>query len=73
MSDPGHTLMYVYRYRYWDDPLGDPKDSRHYATVPAIRDGLGIPLFDSAILVSSRHVVDGIYRPPSSVDKPSIS
>jgi hypothetical protein len=55
----------VYRYVYWDEATRSHKTSTLYATLPAIRNGLGSPVYEGAIYVDSDHLDGGIYVPPS--------
>jgi len=57
----GQVLVYL--YEYWDSAQSTRKVSDVYATILAIRDGLGLPVYDSGIWVSLEDVQGGIYRP----------
>ena len=67
---PGQIL--VYRYRYWDEDSKGFKNSRVFATMIAIKQGLGLPIFESAIWVPRVEVDGGIYSPssPTSTSTP---
>ena len=53
----------VYRYSSWDEENGAHRTSTAYATIAAIREGLGIPIFETAEWVPLSDVAGGIYRP----------
>lgn len=54
----------VYRYTYWDEASQQRKTSSLYATVEVIRNGLGTPVYTTALEVERRLLRDGgIYVP----------
>ena len=53
----------VYQYCYWDEGQQARIPSDTYATIMAIRDGLGTPLFETAKWVPASDVEGGIYHP----------
>jgi hypothetical protein len=46
MSD-AQDYVVVYRYRYWDEERREMTTSKGEATLPCIKDGLGIPVVES--------------------------
>ena len=60
---------WVYRYVYWDERSASHIESSTYATVVAIRDGLGLPLYDTGRVVPDDEVEGGIYRPRAASSK----
>ena len=60
--------IWVYQYLYWDEPSGSHKRSSRYATMDAIKAGLGQPVLDSACPVSRLDLIDEVfYDPPKEV------
>src|SRR5688572_18637197 len=62
----------VYRYVYWDEATQSHKTSSIYATLPAIRNGLGSPVHEGAMYVDSDDLQGGIYVPPSPTGPPIV-
>ena len=60
----------VYRYKYWDETRKEHVVSSDYATILAIRDGLGLPLFETAAWVDANQLQGGIYRPRGTLPAP---
>jgi hypothetical protein len=54
----------VYLYVYWDEATRSHKTSTVYATLPTIRNGLGLPMYEGAIYVDVEELQGGIYVPP---------
>ena|SRR5258706_9604063 len=65
MDDESVNHTWVYRYFYWDAEGRQEKTSHIYATLEAIRLGLGRHVPDSGIRVSNEDVAGGIYIPPT--------
>ena len=63
-------LLPVYRYLKWDEGRNCHVPSDVYATSEAIRDGLGIVIYESAIWVREADVSGGVFRPASSENAP---
>ena len=57
-----HTIL-VYRYSFWDDRKRVQRVSVRYATLEAIRNGLGIPLQGDSKRVATTEVVGGLWTP----------
>ena len=53
--------VWVYKYRHWDEDLGEQVVSRDMFTMEAIRTGLGTPMFETAMRVREDQV-DGNGR-----------
>lgn len=64
--DPSQIL--VYRYDHWDPNSNTRKTSEVYATIMAIRHGLGMPLFETEMWVSEKDVKGGIYTPNATTE-----
>lgn len=60
----------VYRYQYWDEQTDQPVVSSGYATIMAIRSGLGIPIISSGKWVPIAELKGGIHHPPLRELKP---
>ena len=56
-------LVWVYQYIYWDHTTQQHKTSEKYATMEAIRDGLGVPLHTTGRKVAASEVPNGVYVP----------
>lgn len=56
--------MRVFRYSYWDEGRGIACVAEGFATLEAIRDGLGIPIFSASKLVPKLEVLGGVWYPP---------
>ena len=61
MSDAKEFVVVVYHYRYWDEDQHQMVTSRSAATLPCIKDGLGIPIIESGRKVP-RTAVDNLGR-----------
>ena len=55
----------MYRYTFWDETTHDHQTSTVYATLPAIHNGLGLPLYESVMYVDPEDLQGGIYLPHS--------
>lgn len=55
--------VWVYQYIYWDDAAQQHKTSEKYATLEAIRNGLGVALHTTGRKVAAREVPNGTYVP----------
>ena len=66
----GKTIVraLVYRYTFWDEATHEHRTSTVYATLPAIHNGLGLPIYDSVMYVDPEDLQGGIYL-PDHVDK----
>lgn len=53
--------VWVYQYIYWDDVTQQRKTSEKYATLEAIRNGLGVPLHTTGRKVALAEVPNGMY------------
>lgn len=53
----------VYRYQYWNEKTDQPVVSDGYATIMAIRSGLGIPIISSGKWVPIAELKGGIHHP----------
>ena len=53
----------VYLYTFWDEQTKAMKTSTVYATIPAIHNGLGIPLYEQVLTVDAFDLEGGIYDP----------
>jgi hypothetical protein len=62
-KDKEDSRVWVYRYTYWDDEAGKEKTSHVLATLEAIKMGLGVPVFSSAMKVDPQDVAGGFYMP----------
>jgi hypothetical protein len=60
MSDAMEFVV-VYRYRYWDEDKREMVTSSSEATLPCIKDGLGVPILESGRKVP-RSAVDNLGR-----------
>jgi hypothetical protein len=60
MSDAIEFVV-VYHYRYWDEDKQEMVTSSSAATLPCIKDGLGIPILESGRKVP-RNAVDNLGR-----------
>jgi hypothetical protein len=60
MSDAIEFVV-VYHYRYWDEDKNEMVTSSSEATLPCIKDGLGIPILESGRKVP-RSAVDNLGR-----------
>ena len=56
-------VVWVYRYKYWDEGRRAFGLSVRYATLETIRNGLGIADLSSGQRISASMVVNGIYHP----------
>src|SRR5437762_2753523 len=65
MDNETNNHTWVYRYVYWDTDGRVEKTSHIYATLDAIRLGLGRAVNESAIRVNNEDVAGGIYIPPA--------
>jgi hypothetical protein len=57
------SQIMVYLYTYWDDRARSMRTSTLYATMTMIRDGLGMPVYESGKWVPIEEVQGGIHRP----------
>ena len=55
--------VWVYQYIYWDDVAQQRKTSEKYATLEAIRNGLGVPLHTTGRKVAATEAPNGMYVP----------
>jgi hypothetical protein len=60
MSDAADFVV-VYHYRYWDEDKHQMVTSKSEATLPCIKDGLGIPIIETGRKVP-RSAVDSLGR-----------
>ena len=54
--------VWVYQYKYWHEASRTFKVAEMFATLDAIRNGLGVPVFTNARQVSMSDIVGGIYH-----------
>ena len=64
MTDEQEQVL-VYLYTYWDADSQSQKTSTRYATVEAIRNGLGQSVHASERKVSKAELVDGAFYIPA--------
>jgi hypothetical protein len=58
-TEPG--VVWVYQYVYWDEALRSHRTSTRFATLDAIRCGLGQPVNASAKKVAVCDLIDGAF------------
>lgn len=61
----------VYRYSFWDDHYQIRQVSTGWATLDAIRNGLGVPIFTESKRVPSTEVIGGVWIEKSPPTIPS--
>jgi hypothetical protein len=54
--DSNETVVWVYRYRYWDPKSNEMVTAAREATLEAIKNGLGIPVIESGRKVTFSHL-----------------
>ena len=60
----GEQQVTVYLYTYWDADAQTHRTSTRFATIEAIRDGLGQPVFPSERKTNRVELIDGMFFVP---------
>lgn len=63
-ADRPRTVL-VYLYTYWDDRSKKQEISTRFATLEAIRNGLGLPVLENARKVDPERLIDGAFYIPA--------
>lgn len=58
----------VYLYTYWDDRTHKQETSTRFATLEAIRNGLGLPVLENARKVDRAGLIEGAFYVPSPAE-----
>ena len=60
----------VYLYSSWDDESKSHKTSTRYATIDAIKNGLGVPVLKSERKIKRSELIDGSFYDRNSQNFP---